>query len=154
MGARKTIQRRLGRIRWAKLNPGSVAKAAEFLRLDPNDAGQREKLLHLLAEAIFGPPGKGGRPRGTQTSWGNRLFLLGRIYEKKKRENPKLSDAKIAKLIKDEHREFKHDQPDQIRQRLRVAHEKYEWACEEASDYLEPPEDWEPPEPDYDDYDD
>jgi hypothetical protein len=128
-----------------------VAVAAAGFGLDPNVPSQREKLLHILAEAIFAP-GKKGRPRESLTAWpSSRLITLGRIYEKTKKKNPRLSDAKIAKLIKDEHREFKHDQPEQIRQRLRKAHRYYE-SWEECQDYDdEPPEDWEPAEPDYDD---
>ena len=49
--------------------------------------------------------------------------------------------------------EFKNDDPDQIRQRLRAAEEAYsDWYFEFADDDSEPPEGWEPPEPDY--YDD
>jgi hypothetical protein len=133
----------------------SLAKAAQYFQLDPKNPLGRERLLYKLADVVFGPDGKRGRPKGGTTSWGNtptghRLLKLGEIYQQKKYENPKLSDAKIAKLIKSECDQFKNDDAEQIRQRLRRAHELFqEWLFDQHDD--EPPEDWEPPEPDYDD---
>jgi hypothetical protein len=162
VGERRRIQKRLERARRRFDRPNSeqdeksLAKAAEYFRLDPKNPLGRERLLYKLADVVFGPDGKRGRPKGSATSWGNtlmgnRLVTLGRIYEKKKKQNPKLSDAKIAKLIKAEHDEFKNDDAEQIRQRLRKAHQYYEsWELDRDYDD-EPPEDWEPPEPDYDD---
>jgi hypothetical protein len=151
------MQRRLDGARW-RPDPKWVAVAAAKCGLDPNVPSQREKLLHILAEAIFAP-GKRGRPKGSTTAWGNtprghRLLLLGEIYAQTKYKNPKLSDAKIAKLIKAEHKEFKNEDVQQIRQRLRTAHEQFqEWLFDR--DDREPPEDWEPGDPsDYYDNDD
>jgi hypothetical protein len=131
VGDRRTIQKRLdkARYRFYQQEPESVAAAAKHFELDPNDARQREKLLWLLADVVFGR-GKKGRPKGSSTSWDSkRLCSLAAIYAEKKYENPKLSDAKIAKLIKDEHEEFKNDDAQQIRQRLRWAEEVYhEWS--------------------------
>jgi len=154
MGDRKRMQRRLNGARW-RPDPKWVAVAAAKVGLDPNNPSQREELLHILAHAVFAP-GKKGRPKDTTTGWpSQRLITLGEIYEKKKKQNPRLSDAKIAKLIKDEHREFKHNQPEQIRQRLRRAHRYYELWEECRDDDREPPEDWEPGDPsDYYDNDD
>ena len=160
MGDSKTMQKRLQRARWrvdwdCSKHEATLTKAAEYFGLDPKDAGQRERLLYKLADALFGPPGEKGRPKDTMTSWGSRLVTLGGIYEEKKNENPKLSDAKIAKLIKQEHEEFKNDNVEQIRQRLRWAHELYrDWSYEAVMLAYELPEDWEPGEPDYDDYGD
>lgn len=125
-----------------------MAAAAEYFKIKPDDP----RLLHLLADVVFGH-GKKGRPRGTKTSWGSRLLTLGRIYDEKKNKNPKLSGAEIARLIKSEHDEFKNDDDGQIRQRLRAAHKEYHfWCLDQAADYAaEPPEGWEPPEPDDDD---
>jgi hypothetical protein len=142
VGDRKRIRRRLNGARWQP-DPKWVAVAAAEFRLDPKNPRDRERLLHILAHAIFAP-GMKGRPKDTTTAWpSSRLITLGEIYERKKKQHPRLSDAKIAKLIKDEHREFKHDQPEQIRQRLRKAHRYYEsWVeCRDYDD--EPPEDWE-----------
>jgi hypothetical protein len=156
VGDRRTIQKRLdkARYRFYPREPESVAAAAKHFGLDPNDARQREKLLWLLADVAFGR-GKKGRPKGSKTSWGSRFLTLGGIYAQKKYKNPNLSDAKIAKLIKSEHDEFKNDDVEQIRQRLRAAHEGYqEWLFDMAGEYANDlPEDWEPPEPDYDDWD-
>ena len=156
MGDRKTMQKRLERARWRvdrdySKHEAALTKAVEYFGLDPKDPEQRERLLYKLADALFGPPGQKGRPKNTMTSWGRRLVKLGGIYEEKKNENPKLSNAKIAKLIKQEHEEFKNDDVAQIRQRLRWARELYYEATMLA---YEPPEDWEPEEPDYDDYGD
>jgi hypothetical protein len=156
VGDRKTIKKRLESVRWLarfgyRREPASVAAAARYYGLDPKNPRQRETLFYMLADAIF-ESRKRGRPKGSRTSWGHRLVILGDIYKEKKYKNPKLSDAKIAKLIKQERVEFKNDDPDQIRQRLREAKEAYSnWYFEFQADNDEPPEDWEPPEPDYDD---
>lgn len=160
MGDRKTIQKRLESVRWRvgrgyDREPEALAAAARYYGLDAKDPRQRETLLYVLADALF-ESRKKGRPRGTRTSWGRRLITLGGIYKEKKYKNPKLSDAKIAELIKQEHKEFKHDDPEQIRQRFREAEEAYcDWYAaapfEFQVDLPEPPEDWEPPELDYDD---
>ena len=150
MGDRGTIHKRLESVRWRARGgyagePASLAAAARYYGLDSKDLRQRETLLYVLADALFGSR-KRGRPLGSKTSWGHRLVTLGEIYREKKYENPKLSDAKIAKLIKQEHAEFKNDDPDQIRQRLRAAEEAYcDWYMEFKADWREPP---------YDDMDD
>jgi hypothetical protein len=79
---------------------------------------------------------KRGRRRGSKTAWGvGRLTHLGGLYYAEQDENPKLTDAEAARLIS-RHREFKHDDPDQIRQRLPVAREAYsEWVDEAYYDY-------------------
>jgi len=155
VGERKRIEKRLDKAsrHFYQREPESVAVAAKRFGLDSKDARQREKLLWVLADVVFGR-GKRGRPKGSKTSWGRRLFILGEIYQQKKNENPKPSDAKIAKLIKNEHAEFKNDDAEQIRQRLRMAHQEfYFWCLDRAADYEdEQPDGWEPPEPDYDDY--
>ena len=100
MGDRKTIEKRLGRARWdfkhnSEQNEKSLAKAAEYFELDPKNPDHRERLLYKLADVVFGPPGKKGRPMYSATAWrGRRLITLGKIYEEKKRKNPKLSDPK------------------------------------------------------------
>jgi hypothetical protein len=141
VSSRKEIGKRLDKMRnyrwWVyEREPKSVAAAAQCFRLDLHDARQRETLLYLLADVIFGPPAKKGRRKGSKTSWGSRLLTLGGLYGEMKYENPKLSDAKIAKLIKDKYPEFKYDDPEQIRQKLRVAHQEFmDWCLEEARDH-------------------
>jgi hypothetical protein len=129
---RKTIQKRLNnaRLQYYLREPESVARAAKAFGLDPNDVSQREQLLYKLADVFFGAPGKKGRPKGSRTSWGKRLIALGRLCNEIKDESPKLSDAKIAKLITKDP-EFKHDDPEQIRQRLPEARYIYEEWCAE-----------------------
>jgi hypothetical protein len=142
VSGRKEILKRLDKLRryhWRgyEREPKSVAAAAQYLRLDPHDARQREALLYLLADVIFGQPAKKGRPKGSKPSWGSsRLLTLGNIYDAMKYDNPKLSDTKIAELIKNKCPEFKHDEPEQIRQRLRPAHEEFlEWWREHSAEF-------------------
>jgi hypothetical protein len=141
MGDRRTIEKRIQRA-WRinrsnyRQHEAALNKAAERFGLDLKDADQCELLLYKLADVLFGPDGKKGRPTGSSTSWNStRLRSLGAIYEEKRYENPKLSDAKIANLIKDEHEKFKNDDAEQIRQRLRWAEEVYkEWIFDYAMD--------------------
>jgi len=63
VGDSKTMQKRLQRARWrvdwdCSKHEATLTKAAEYFGLDPKDAGQRERLLYKLADALFGPPGK------------------------------------------------------------------------------------------------
>jgi hypothetical protein len=113
MGDRRTIEKRIQRARWVinrtnyRQYEAALNKAAEHFGLDLKDPDQCELLLYKLADVLFGPDGKKGRPKGSTTSWNTkRLSSLGEIYVEKKYENPMLSDAKIAGLIKDEHEGF------------------------------------------------
>jgi hypothetical protein len=150
MGDRRRIQKRLERARYRfgwgdpEQDEKSLAKAAEFFGLDPNKPSERDRLLYKLAEVAFGPDGKKGRPWGSRTSWGRRLITLGMIYDKKKLENPKLSDAKIARMIADEFAEFRHVDVEQIRQRLKMASKEYSMWLEKHQDdnYSEPDEEY------------
>jgi hypothetical protein len=130
---RKAVLKRLDRARreYFRNEPASVAKAAEHLNLDPKNAHDREQLLYILAEAVFAP-GKRGRKAGVRTYWHNvRLFNLGRLYSIEKEKSPRLKDAAIARRII-KHRDFKNDDPDQIRVRLPWAHQLFQERCEEA----------------------
>jgi hypothetical protein len=95
-----------------------LSAVAQYFEIDLDDPRQRDWLLHVLVDVIFDRR-KRGRPSGTKSAWSllRRARLAG-LYEETKRQNPKLSDTKIAKLIC-EHKEFKNDDPEQIRQRLR-----------------------------------
>jgi hypothetical protein len=160
MGDRRTIQKRIERARWFgsnKQREEALAKAAEHYGLDPKNSVHREMLLLVLADVLFGSPGKKGRPKGTRTTWGNETLLdLGWIYEKTKRQNPKLSAAKIAELIHSEHKEFQNIDVEQIRQKLPEA--RREWLQERYPfyfyDYPLEAEDREPEDYEPGDYDD
>jgi hypothetical protein len=136
----RAIQKRLGRLhrRHYQSAPESLAHAGRFFGLDPKKSRDREQLLFLMADAIFGPPAKKGRRRGSAPSWPKRrLIHLGGTYNQEKHDNPKLSNAKIAEIIIRNDREFKYDDPEQVRQRLPLAHELFlEWAHEQAMDYM------------------
>ena len=156
---RKAILRRLDRARreYYRDYPASVAKAAKHLNLDPTNARERERLLHILADVIFAPAKK-GRKAGLRPYWHKkRLIDLGRLYRIEKDKSPKLKDAAIARQIT-KHPDFKHDDPNQIRQRLPWAYELFqEWweqaqmdmAAGCAAEYGEPGEFEEPPEYDF-----
>ena len=159
MGYRKAILKRLDQVRrqYFRDEPASVARAAKYLNLDPANAHDREKLLRILAEAIF-VPAKKGRRAGVRPYWHKgRLIHLGSLYDTEKHENPKLKDAQIARQIC-KHPDFKNEDPDQIRVRLPWAYELFrEWwsdesaaiAAEYAAEHGEPDEFEEPPEYDF-----
>lgn len=114
-------------------------------------------MLYILAEAVFAPA-KRGRKAGVSTYWHNaRLFNLGRLYGIEKEKSPRLKDAAIARRII-KHRDFKNDDPDQIRVRLPWAYQLFQESCENAlwgiaadnvAEHGEPDEFDEPPEYDF-----
>ena len=158
MSYRKAILKRLDKARW-QYGSASLAVAAKYLNLDPAKAGDRERLLHILAEAIFAPAKK-GRKVGVRPYWHKlRLINLGRLYSIEIDKSPKLKNAEIARRIS-KHPDFKNDDPDQIRQRLPWAHELFqEWWLgswdlvsipdDYAAEHGEPDEFEEPPEYDF-----
>jgi hypothetical protein len=111
LSERRAIQRRLDSYKrrlYRGFDEGDIWSAIDRKSLD-------------LADALFGS-GKKGRPTGSHTAWDiPRLFgCLLPLYYEKKRDNPKLSQAKIAKLIC-EHEEFRYNDPEQVRQHLGLA---------------------------------
>jgi hypothetical protein len=127
MSDRRAIQRRLDSYKrrlYVGFDEGDIWSAIDRKSLDlanlANPAA-RDMLLHILADVLFGSRKK-GRPTGSQTAWGiTRLFgSLLPLYYEKKRDNPKLSQTKIAELIC-EHEEFRHNDPEQVRQHLGLA---------------------------------
>jgi len=157
VAVRKKLEKRLERahrrVRWPDYDQDekSLAKAAERFGLDPKNTHDRERLLYLLVDVVFGPTVKKGPPKNSNTFWqSGRLCDLGGIYRKKKFENPRLSDARIAKLIKDKHEGFKNVDVEQIRQRLRAADREFSLWFDDH-DYPGPDDSEEPEEPDYDD---
>jgi hypothetical protein len=143
---RKAIERRLDSYRqqhfraFDKLDPGfginkkSLTLAAQFFGFDLERFPMlREVLLYILADVLFGRRKK-GRPKGSHAAWDfNRHFRLFQLYHLKKRDNPQLSRAGIAKLIC-EHEEFKNNDPEQVRQHIGRAlreHEEFARRCRE-----------------------
>jgi hypothetical protein len=129
MGDRSAIQKRLdyhrrcldyaGRMEHPELDWGALVAAARFFKLDLAQNHNRQILLHVLADVLFGK--RRGRPKGSNSKWHRaRRFLLVMIYEKAKTAFPEVSDAKIAKLIS-ERGPFKGENPEQLRQRLIAA---------------------------------
>jgi hypothetical protein len=102
--------------------------AGRFFDLDLKDPILRDWLLYILADVLFGRRQK-GRPSGSNTAWDfDRYFYLQYLYHAVKRDNPKLSNAKIAELIC-EFDEFKNNDPEQVRQHIGRAlreHAKFE----------------------------
>jgi hypothetical protein len=87
-----------------ELDRNALSRAAQFFHLDP--AGDREALLVIMADALFGK--RNGHPWGTASSWPeSRLKWLGAAYRKTKSENPQLTDEKIAIIMVDRFDELK-----------------------------------------------
>ena len=101
--------------------PPSLQIAAKFFRLDLSDSRQREGLLFALAEATFGK-GNPGRRRDSKSWDSQKLMELALADELYCYDG--ISDAKIAKLIFDEHKEF--HSVEAIRRRLPEARRERE----------------------------
>jgi hypothetical protein len=121
------------------------------------DRQERDLLLAALAEFAFGK-GRVGRKQGSR-GWTDRK--LGDLYEAMQEydkidvteDGPFLmrrrSDAELAKLIAKKSAGRFHSE-EAIRRHLPDAREWfYKWFAD-----AEPPDDWEPPEPDWNDLDD
>jgi hypothetical protein len=119
--------------------PASVAKAAEFLGLDAKHS--RELLLFILAEALFGKDKAGRKPFSHK--WGTtQLERLGLdALEYRDMSDAEAADVLFAKC------NGKYQSAEVIRRMLPEAR----WAVERMNWDPEPPDGWEPPEPDYDD---
>jgi len=128
MGDRSAINKRLDyhrrclnhfRMEHAVFDPGSLTAAAQFFKLDLSANYQREILLLILADVLFGK--RRGRPKGSNSKWhrGQRFYLAA-FYESVRAAFPELSDTMIAKLMC-ERGPFKGENPEQIRQRLIAA---------------------------------
>jgi hypothetical protein len=106
----------------------SLRLAGRFFDLDPKDPILRDMLLYVLADVLFGRRQK-GRPSGSNTAWDfYRYFCLYYLYDVERRDNPKLSNKRIAELIC-EYDEFKNNDPEQVRQHIGRAireHAKFE----------------------------
>jgi hypothetical protein len=97
----------------------AIKKAADYFGLDLSLRGDREELLLILAEVLFGAD-TSGRPRGAKGWTNEKLIRLGRMDREIKQKNPKLKDRKISELIgKQAHRGF--PAADAIRKQLPAA---------------------------------
>jgi hypothetical protein len=95
----------------------SLKLAGRFFDVNPKDPILRDMLLYVLADVLFGHR-QNGRPSGSNTAWDlERYFCLADLFNLEKRKNPKLRNARIAKLIC-EHDEFKNNSPEQVRQHI------------------------------------
>jgi hypothetical protein len=158
---RKALEKRLLSLKW-RFRPDMAGKvaappaldaAAKLLGLNHKDPSQRDLLLLLLAEAIFGK-GQAGRPKGRHGysgGWGirklDRLALLYEGYCK----NGFRGDSEIARQVHADHKKEFGSSAEAIRRWLPYAR----WTREELlekhrlDDVPDLPEGWD--EPDYDD---
>jgi hypothetical protein len=143
----------------------AVLEASRYFGVNMADQQERDLLLAALAEFAFGK-GKVGRRPGSK-AWTD--LKLGKLYDAIVRHTrfevtedgifsaPRFSDGELAKEIAKEfaaHQKSGAKNPFQsaeaIRRHLPAARDWYDkWFAE-----VEPPDDWEPPEPDWDDQDD
>jgi hypothetical protein len=108
-------------------------------------------LLHILADVLFG---KAGRPKGSKKWDSSKLLQLAQHHLEVKWHSPKLSDKRAMIEVKKRYPEhYRNTTEEMMRQMLRAARKQYDdWKFEFLYDTdEEPPEGWEPPEPDYDD---
>jgi hypothetical protein len=106
----------------------SLSEAAEFFGLDPAKAVDSAVLLRVLADVVFGTRKK-GRHTGT-SRWNDvRLFQLGVHLQAVEKDRPGISNKKAAAEIKRRYRQqYKTDEPETIRQRLRDARLVFDWS--------------------------
>lgn len=135
---------------WPNLTDDSaLLRAAKYFGLDPiRDA---DLLLRVLADVLFG---KAGRPKGSKKWDSSKLLQLAHHHLEVKWHSPKLSDKRAMVEVKRRYPEhYRHDTEEMMRQMLQAARNQHdEWKF--ATQYYnepDPPEGWEPPEPDYDD---
>jgi hypothetical protein len=117
--------------RYTNLIPPSLQSAAEAFGLDPQSEWHREILVRILAGLMFGK-GKKGRPsKSVKWDW-HRAADLGMHFDELKQEKPNIKYSQAAKIIKDRYPEEYADCTEMtLRQRMRSAHEHYEWWQEE-----------------------
>jgi len=87
---------------WRRGDDKTLEAAALFFGLDLTNQTESEFLLRLLAFLIFGE-GKAGRPPRSKKWQGDELTSLAESYHSIKRENPRMSDVKIAEQIRRKH---------------------------------------------------
>jgi hypothetical protein len=127
---------RLGKLEeWYGCNPKALDAAVQYFGLDAASVGDRELLVYILADVVFGR--RRGRPKGSKTAWdSDRLLQLFSAYEQCKSANPALSDSALAEQIADT-KEFSKNSVDQIRQQLgpaRAANRAFDEKIKELGD--------------------
>jgi hypothetical protein len=135
---RKALEKRLLSLRWRfrpdldGKPPQSLDAAARLLGLNHKDPSQRDLLLLLLAEAVFGK-GRAGRPkgrRGLSGGWGvYKLVRLAELYEGYCKKGFR-GDSKIARQIHADHKKEFGSSSDAIRRWLPYA----QWIRQERLD--------------------
>jgi hypothetical protein len=142
---RKTLERRLQSLRWGFTGqqlspPKSLDAAGQYFRLDLKDPDHRERLLFILAEAVFGK-GRAGRPKGRHGPSGGwnvrKLDRLGLLYNKYHRDGFR-GDKKIADQIHANHKREFGSTAEAIRRWLPYARWTHEELSEKHFDYDRP----------------
>jgi hypothetical protein len=97
----------------------SLNKAFKYFGLDPQKASDQAWIPFLLAEAVFGGAGQGGRKEGTKYWNMTRLLKLGRLLDEFTASDPGVSDVKCAAEIA-KRPEYKHlkERPRAIRRQF------------------------------------
>jgi hypothetical protein len=171
---RKPDKRRLEsirtRLRFGVAKPqetAAVLEAARYFGVDMDHVRERDLLLAALAEFAFGK-GKRGRPKGRKgwtdsklsdlySAMHDLIYRVERTQDGVFSDRRDISDAQLAKMIAEK---FAADRKgrgrsrfhsvEAIRRNLPAARDWYHLWFDEIG----PPDDWEPPEPDYNDLDD
>lgn len=97
----------------------ALTRAVKFLGLDVSDPANRDLLLFILADVVFGERNK-GRPLAKKRKW-DRLTLIQLAVDcnKVKEDMPRISDKRAAHIIKDRYLgRYKHASGEMIRQYL------------------------------------
>jgi hypothetical protein len=168
--ARRRLETIRTRLRYGVAKPQETAalqEAARYFHIDMADERERSLLLAALAEFAFGKAEVGRKP-GSK-AWTD--SELSKLYDAMQEHNHlveatghgvfsaclNLSDAELAKIIakklgadRKSGARGRFQSAEAIRRHLPAARDWYErWFVD-----VEPPDDWEPPEPDYGDQDD
>jgi hypothetical protein len=100
---------------------GTVSNAFKYFGLDPQNVSDQAMLLAVLADVLFGGPGKGGRKEGSRFWNLTRLWMLGLQREEIiATQLDGMSDQKVAEeIIK--RPEYKRFTPRMIRRQFSAA---------------------------------
>jgi hypothetical protein len=147
---RKALEKRLLSLKWrfrpdlAGPPPQSLDAAARLFGLNHKDPSQRDLLLLLLAEAMFGK-GQAGRPKGRHGlsgGWGiYKLDRLAFLYEGYCEEGFR-GDTEVAKQIHADHKKEFGSSADAIRRWLPYARWTRQERLEKRMLDIDPPEGW------------
>ena len=111
---------------FAKKKTTALVEAARFFELDLYSPMDRAILLRVLADILFRPRRKRGRPPNSKKWTATRLSQLACDCEEVKRGRPKLSSARAAGAIKNRYpKRYEHTSSEMIRQRLPQARTRH-----------------------------